>query len=107
MLGDRHIAVCRELTKVYEEVFRGTISQAIAHFETPRGEFTLVVEGVAPSVPEPDRIGAAGELERLRRDRVKAREAVSRVSREWGLSHRETYRLWLELPRDESPRSRS
>ena len=41
MLGDRKVAVCRELTKVYEEVFRGTISQAIEHFTVPKGEFTL------------------------------------------------------------------
>lgn len=44
-LGDRNIAVCRELTKMFEEVFRGTVSEAIAHFEKkkPKGEFTLVV----------------------------------------------------------------
>ncbi|HUV55616.1 MAG TPA: 16S rRNA (cytidine(1402)-2'-O)-methyltransferase, partial [Dehalococcoidales bacterium] len=45
ILGDRKVAVCRELTKIYEEVFRGTISQAIEHFTEPRGEFTLVIEG--------------------------------------------------------------
>ena len=45
MLGDRKICVCRELTKVHEEVFRGTISEAAAHFLKPRGEFTLVIEG--------------------------------------------------------------
>ncbi|MFC1904717.1 16S rRNA (cytidine(1402)-2'-O)-methyltransferase, partial [Chloroflexota bacterium] len=45
VLGDRKIAVCRELTKIYEEVFRGSISQAIAYFIEPRGEFTLIVEG--------------------------------------------------------------
>ena len=38
--GDRKIAVCRELTKLHEEIFRGTLSQAIEHFTAPRGEFT-------------------------------------------------------------------
>jgi 16S rRNA (cytidine1402-2'-O)-methyltransferase len=45
VFGERKIAVCREMTKMYEEIFRGTISQAIGHFTKPRGEFTLVIEG--------------------------------------------------------------
>jgi len=45
VLGDRRAAVCRELTKVHEEIFRGTVSQAMAHFTQPRGEFTLIIEG--------------------------------------------------------------
>lgn len=46
---DREIAVCRELTKLYEEVFRGTLRHAIEHFgkKKPRGEFTLVVASEA------------------------------------------------------------
>jgi 16S rRNA (cytidine1402-2'-O)-methyltransferase len=44
-IGNRRIAVCRELTKKFEEVYRGTIVQAISAFESPRGEFVLVVEG--------------------------------------------------------------
>ncbi|MDP2995227.1 MAG: 16S rRNA (cytidine(1402)-2'-O)-methyltransferase [Anaerolineales bacterium] len=50
-LGDRQIAVARELTKVHEEIWRGTISAAHAHFSQnePRGEFTLVVAGKTKS----------------------------------------------------------
>lgn len=45
ILGNRRIAVSRELTKVHEEVFRGRVSEAREHFAEPRGEFTLVIEG--------------------------------------------------------------
>lgn len=43
--GERKIAVCREMTKMFEEVFRGNLSEACAHFEKtrPRGEFTIVL----------------------------------------------------------------
>jgi len=44
-LGDRRIAVCRELTKVHEEIFRGRVSEARDYFTEPRGEFSLVIEG--------------------------------------------------------------
>ena len=45
--GDRNIAVCRELTKLYQEIFRGKLSEAVNHFadNKPRGEFVLVLEG--------------------------------------------------------------
>lgn len=45
ILGDRRVSVCRELTKVHEEIFRGRVSQAGEHFVDPRGEFSLVIEG--------------------------------------------------------------
>ena len=44
-LGDRSLALCRELTKLHEEIFRGKVSQAREHFTKPKGEFTLVIEG--------------------------------------------------------------
>ena len=45
IIGDRRIAVCRELTKIHEEIFWGRVSQAREHFDEPRGEFSLVIEG--------------------------------------------------------------
>jgi 16S rRNA (cytidine1402-2'-O)-methyltransferase len=45
ILGNRRLSVCRELTKIHEEVFRGRVSQAREHFTEPRGEFSLVIEG--------------------------------------------------------------
>jgi 16S rRNA (cytidine1402-2'-O)-methyltransferase len=49
------VAVARELTKLFEEVFRGSLSQALAHFTAndPRGEFTLVVAGQAAQLSGP------------------------------------------------------
>lgn len=48
-LGDRQVAIGRELTKLHEEIFRGTLAEARAHYAetSPRGEFTLVVAGAA------------------------------------------------------------
>jgi 16S rRNA (cytidine1402-2'-O)-methyltransferase len=45
VLGDRNVAVCREMTKLHEEIYRGTLSEAVRHFQKPRGEFTIVVSG--------------------------------------------------------------
>ena len=45
ILGDRRLAVCRELTKLHEEVVRGKVSEAREYFTEPKGEFTLVIEG--------------------------------------------------------------
>lgn len=45
--GDRHVAVCREISKLHEETVRGTVDEVLAHFQTnePRGEFVVVVAG--------------------------------------------------------------
>jgi len=45
ILGNRRLSVCRELTKIHEEIFRGRVSQAREYFAEPRGEFSLVIEG--------------------------------------------------------------
>jgi 16S rRNA (cytidine1402-2'-O)-methyltransferase len=104
-LGDRRAAVCRELTKVHEEVFRGRLSEALEHFSEPRGEFTLVVEGCLEDqrAAEP-RADLSAEIQRLRAAGVPAREAVPALSARFGLSRRQLYRLWLAAS---APRNRN
>ena len=97
ILGDRRIAVGRELTKVHEEVFRGMISQAIEHFTEPRGEFTLVIEGKVEKDKPLLTQDIERQLSRMRLSGVTAKEAIASVAGETGLSKKELYRAWLKL----------
>ena len=101
VLGDRDIAVCREMTKLYQEVWRGPISQAIQHFAEPRGEFTLVVSGASadqpPAGPEPGDLDLARQqLAQLREAGTPARDAVAIVAESLGIPRNAVYRLWLD-----------
>ncbi|MCH8849484.1 MAG: 16S rRNA (cytidine(1402)-2'-O)-methyltransferase [Chloroflexi bacterium] len=98
VLGDREIAVCRELTKLHEEIFRGTVTEAIAHFSAPRGEFTLVIAGRKGGKQKPElNPDIDAELIRLRAAGVRARQAVQEVVEGTGVSRQLVYRRWLEL----------
>jgi len=101
VLGDRDLAVCRELTKVHEEVFRGSVSQALDYFAEPRGEFVLLLAGAdPPSGPEapsqPQLEAASAELAQLRQSGARARAAVAQVAAGYDLPRKIVYQLWLE-----------
>lgn len=94
-LGDRRIAVCRELTKMYEEIWRGPISGAIEHFAEPRGEFTLVIEGGAKAVDaDEQRNEIASVIAELRASGATSKAAVAAVMRRCGVSRRVAYAAW-------------
>ena len=97
MLGNRRIAIVRELTKIHEEVFRGSISEAVDHFQQPRGEFTLVIEGEKEAEKPVLTSDIEQELCQLQNQGITAREAVKRLSLTTGLSRRELYQAWLKL----------
>jgi 16S rRNA (cytidine1402-2'-O)-methyltransferase len=96
-LGDRRLVVCRELTKLHEEVFRGTVSEAIQHFTEPRGEFTLVIEGQRDKGKPQLTEEVEKQLHRMYLSGSTAKEATATVAGETGLSRKELYQAWLRL----------
>ena len=100
ILGNRQIAVCRELTKLHQEVWRGDLAGALDYFTAPRGEFVLVVDGntaadIGTAAADPDI--ARQQLAEKRQAGLRTREAVAAVTAATGLPRREVYQLWLEL----------
>jgi len=99
VLGDRQITVCREMTKIHEEIFRGTITDALLHFSRPIGEFTLVIHGADAVIDHIQTLekNAISTLALLRCQGAKAKDAVSSVVKESGLPKSRVYKMWLNL----------
>jgi len=97
LLCDRRIAIGRELTKLYEEVFRGTVNEALKHFAVPRGEFTLVIEGSKPKEKPALTETIEKQLKQLQLTGARAKEAVAAVAMETGLPRKGLYQTWLKI----------
>lgn len=91
---DRPVSLCRELTKLHEEVVRTTLGQAAEHYrnEAPRGEFVLVVRGAQPRAEEKAaREDGVALVERLRGEGLSLRDAVKQAAKELGLPRNQLY----------------
>jgi 16S rRNA (cytidine1402-2'-O)-methyltransferase len=97
VFGDRRIAVCRELTKLHEEIYRGTVAGATHHFSEPRGEFTLVIEGIREKEKPPEAVDVRGKIAALVEEGASAKEVTASLAKETGMSKKELYRLFLEI----------
>lgn len=91
---ERPVSLCRELTKLHEEVRRTTLGEAAEWYgaNPPRGEFVLVVEGAAGTAEEaPTLAGGLARVEALRAEGLSLRDAVRQAARETGLAKNELY----------------
>ena len=99
--GDRNIAVCRELTKLYQEIFRGRLSEAIPHFvdNKPRGEFVLVLEGKRlEDIKEEKKqewinLSIEDHILKYIKDGINKKEAIKLVAKDRELPKSEVYKF--------------
>jgi 16S rRNA (cytidine1402-2'-O)-methyltransferase len=100
--GQRRVALARELTKLHEEVWRGTLEDAVVHVTAvePRGEYVVVLEGAAKDEPANDDTILAA-LRMALRAGADRRAAIATVMMSTGAAKRRVYDLALTIPRAE------
>lgn len=97
--GDRPLSLCRELTKLHEEVVRTTLSEALERYteNPPKGEFVLIVAGAKPEEKEiPSETDAAARLAELIAQGLSRKDAVKQAAKELGLSKNAVYEIALK-----------
>lgn len=97
--GDRGIAVCRELTKLNEEIIRTTLAEAVAHYDTeaPRGEYVLVLHGAKAADKSADwrDMSISEHVEAYISDGMSKMDAIKAVARDRGVGKSEIYKELL------------
>ena len=96
LFSDRQLTICRELTKLHEEIFRGSASEALLHFTEPRGEFVMVIagRGELPTEMVSD-TEIIETLQALTSDGLAGRTLVDRAVELTGAQKNRVYRLSL------------
>ena len=98
--ADRKISLCRELTKLHEEVVRTTLGEAIEKYtaNAPKGEFVLVVDGAAPVEKEVPTAEDAGEMvKRLMSEGLSRKDAIKQTAKELDLPKNVVYDAALNM----------
>jgi 16S rRNA (cytidine1402-2'-O)-methyltransferase len=98
--GDRRVSLSRELTKLHEETWRGTLADAVVHVEgrDPRGEYVVVLAGASPAAEATDDDLRAA-LQASLRGGADRRQAVATVMATHGASKRRVYDIALTIAR--------
>ena len=94
--GERPISLCRELSKLHEEIIRTTLGEAIAYYEErqPKGEFVLVVRGAEPEEEKEMTVEDGLEMVlRLREEGMSLKDAVKQVAKDLDLPRNQLYDL--------------
>lgn len=92
--GDRQIALCRELSKLHEEVYRATLAEAIAHYESqpPRGEFVLILGGGQPQIAQEKTLEEGYErVTLLCQEGLSIKDSIKQCAKEYQLAKNELY----------------
>jgi len=98
-LGDREMAVGREITKLHEEFFRGSVSAALTHFATtpPRGEITLVVAGHPRETPTWSEAQVLSAIRESKGEGTPPPQIASQIASESNWPRRKIYQLVIEM----------
>ncbi|MBS4537927.1 16S rRNA (cytidine(1402)-2'-O)-methyltransferase [Clostridium sp. D2Q-11] len=105
VLGNKRVAVARELTKKYQEIFRGNIEEAIEKFkeEDPRGEFVIVIEGISKENLENieenlwEEMSLKEHILTYMEKGFTKKDSIKKVSKERGIPKREVYKESLDI----------
>lgn len=97
--SDRKIVLARELTKLYEEFWRGSLGEAVEYYQNtePKGEYTLVVAGQIKEMPELSETAIKAELEALLSQGLTRSQASRQLAQNISLPRRQIYQLALTL----------
>jgi len=94
ILGNRHISISREITKRFEEVYRGKIDELIPLFDNPKGEFVIVVEGNKEE--KETEINSISLIDEYIKQGYSEKDAIKTVSKQFNLSKNALYQQFLE-----------
>lgn len=104
-LGNRNVAVCRELTKLHEEIYRGSVEEAIEYFKnnSPKGEFVLVLEGKTLDEIRNENIAKWEDMTikehiiHFIEEGMSKKDAIKQVSKERELPKSEVYKYSIDI----------